>query len=186
MVTTSNFPIVREILREERYSFHKKINELVKWHNFLADLVLNFVQTPLFYVTVGKTTLQFEEASNFELQTNYIYCLSMWKVFVNAINLCWKNWTYSHTKGTKISYKFDVTNSGNHWGNGTLENVCKGKFPKMVRIASSKKTKPWENVHDVNIETKLYIMKLIHASSSFIINFETLTKLSKSLSKRLL
>ena len=57
MVTTSNFPIVREILREERYSFHKKINELVKWHNFLADLVLNFVQTPLFYVTVGKTTL---------------------------------------------------------------------------------------------------------------------------------
>ena len=46
----------------------------------------------------------------------------------------------------------------------------------MVRIASSKKTKPWENVHDVNIETKLYIMKLIHASSSFIINFETYQK----------
>lgn len=56
----------------------------------------------------------------------------------------------------------------------------------MARIASSKKTKPWENVHDVNIETKLYITKLIHASSSFIINFETLTKLSKSLSKWLL
>ena len=46
----------------------------------------------------------------------------------------------------------------------------------MVRIASSKKTKPWENVHDVNIETKLYIMKLIHASSSFIMNFEIIKK----------
>ena len=77
----------------------------------------------------------------------------------------------SHTKGTKIKYKFDVTNSGNHWGNGTLGNVYKGKIPEVLRIASSKTTKPFtkSNIYEVNSETKLYIMKPTHARCTIIL-----------------
>ena len=45
MATTSKVPIVPRLLREEKYTFPKKINELVKWHNIPPDLVLNFDQT---------------------------------------------------------------------------------------------------------------------------------------------
>ena len=47
MTTTSKVPIAPGLLWEEKYTFQKKINELVKWRSMPPDLVLNFDQTPL-------------------------------------------------------------------------------------------------------------------------------------------
>ena len=124
--------------------------------------MLNFVLIPFFYGIVGNTTCSFEGALNFNLQTNYIYCLSKSGRLLSIKLIYARKTERNRTKGTKISYKFDVTNSGNHCGNGTLRNVFKAKIPKMVRIAISKTTKPWENVYEVNIERKLYMMQPIH------------------------
>ena len=64
ILTTSKVPIASGLLREEKYTFQKKINELGKWHNIPPDLVLNFDQTPLSYITVGNMTLEFEGATS--------------------------------------------------------------------------------------------------------------------------
>ena len=52
MATTSKVPIAPGLLMEEKYTFQKNINELVQWPNIPPDLVLNFDQTPLSYITV--------------------------------------------------------------------------------------------------------------------------------------
>ena len=64
MATTSKVPIAPGLLREEKYTFQKKISDLVKWHNIHPDLVSNFDQTPLSYIIVGNTTLEFEGATS--------------------------------------------------------------------------------------------------------------------------
>ena len=63
MAITSKVSIVPGLLREKKYTFEKKINELVKWHNIPPFLVLYFDQTPLSYITVGNATLEFEGAT---------------------------------------------------------------------------------------------------------------------------
>ena len=68
MATTSKVPIASGLLREEKYTFQKKINELGKWHNIPPDLVLNFDQTPLLYITVGNMTLELNVQHRFQLK----------------------------------------------------------------------------------------------------------------------
>ena len=110
-----------------------------------------------------------------ELQTSIYkqitYTVSASGKFLSMQLICAENTERSHTKGTKIQYKFDVTNSGNDWGIGTLGSVHKIKIPEVVHIASSKTTKPFmkSNVYEVNIEIKLYIMKPIQAPCIIII-----------------
>ena len=52
MTTTSKIPIAPGLLKEEQLTFQQKIQALIKWHDIPKDLVLNFDQTPLFYITV--------------------------------------------------------------------------------------------------------------------------------------
>ena len=64
MVTTSKIPIVPGLLKEKQLTFQRKIQVLIKWHDIPEDLVLNFNQTPLSYITVGNDTLEFEGAKS--------------------------------------------------------------------------------------------------------------------------
>ena len=64
MVTTLKIPVAPGLLKEEQLTFQRKIQTLIKWHDIPKDLVLNFDQTPLSYITVGNNTLEFEGAKS--------------------------------------------------------------------------------------------------------------------------
>ena len=62
MATTLKIPIDQGLLKEEQLTIQWKIQALIKWHGIPKDLVLNFDQTPLSYITVGNNTLEYEGA----------------------------------------------------------------------------------------------------------------------------
>ena len=59
ITTTSKLPVAPGLLKETKFTFQRKIQELVTWHKILKEMVINFDQTPLSYVTVGNTTVEF-------------------------------------------------------------------------------------------------------------------------------
>ena len=64
MATTSKIPVAPGLLKEEELTFQRKSQALIKWHGIPKDLTLNFDQTPLYYITVGNSTLDFEGAKS--------------------------------------------------------------------------------------------------------------------------
>ena len=53
IATTSKAPIAPGLLKEEKFTFQRKIQELVTWYKIPKELIINFDQTPLSYITVG-------------------------------------------------------------------------------------------------------------------------------------
>ena len=51
IATTSKIPVAPGLLKEEQLTFQRKIQALIKWHEIPKELVLNFDQTPLSYIT---------------------------------------------------------------------------------------------------------------------------------------
>ena len=43
------------LLKEEKYTFQRKIQELVTWHKIPTELIINFEQMLLSYITVDNT-----------------------------------------------------------------------------------------------------------------------------------
>ena len=58
IATTSKAPVAPSLLKEEKFTFQRKIQELVTWHK-IPKLIINFDQTPLSYITVANTRLSF-------------------------------------------------------------------------------------------------------------------------------
>ena len=91
------------------------------------ELVLNFNQTPLSYITVGNNTLEFEGAKSFPVKgkgkgkqitgTFTVFAtgqfLPMQLIYAGKTNRC-------HTQGIEFPPGFDVTHSHNHWSNDEL------------------------------------------------------------------
>ena len=57
MATTSKIQIATRLLKEEQLMFQRKMQALIKWRDIPKDIVLNFDQTLLSYITVGNNTL---------------------------------------------------------------------------------------------------------------------------------
>ena len=125
--TTSKVPTAPGLLREEKYTFQKidkvikTIHELIKWHNIPPDLVLNFDQTLLSYITVGNTTLEFEGTTSvpvkgkgkskkitrtFTISASGKFLL-MQLIYVTKTERC-------HPQGIKFPSEFNATHSENH------------------------------------------------------------------------
>ena len=62
IATTSKVPGAPGLLKEEEFTFQRKIQELVTWHKIPKNLIINIGQAPLSYITVGNTTLEFSGA----------------------------------------------------------------------------------------------------------------------------
>ena len=130
MATTSKVPIAPGLLRKEKYTFQKKINELVKWHNIPLNLVLNFDQTPLSYISVGNTALEFEGATLVPVkgkgkskQITGTFTISASGKFL-PMQLIYAGKTERfHPQGIKFPSEFDVTHSENHWSNEILARL---------------------------------------------------------------
>ena len=64
IITTSKVPFALGLLKEEMFTFQRKIQELVTWHKISKKLIINFDQMPLSYITGGNTTLEFSGAQS--------------------------------------------------------------------------------------------------------------------------
>ena len=64
MATTAKTPIAPALLSEAKLNFQPKIKELQASHKISEDLIINFNQTPLPYVCIGKRTYHTQGASN--------------------------------------------------------------------------------------------------------------------------
>ena len=62
IATTSKVLGALGLLKEEKFTFQRKIQELVTWHKIPKNLIINIGQAPLSYITVGNTTLEFSGA----------------------------------------------------------------------------------------------------------------------------
>ena len=123
MAITSKVPIAPGLLREEKYTFQKKMNEFIKWHNIPPDLILNFDQTTLSYISVGNTTLEFEGARSVPIKSKQITgtftisasgkFLPMQLIYAGKTERC-------YTQGIKFPSEFHITHSENHWRNEIL------------------------------------------------------------------
>ena len=47
IATTTKVPVAPGLLKQERFSFQRKIRELVTWHRIPKEFIINFDQTPL-------------------------------------------------------------------------------------------------------------------------------------------
>ena len=64
MATTSKIQIATRLLKQEQLMFQRNIQALIKWHDIPKDIVLNFNQMLLSYITVGNNSLEFEGAKS--------------------------------------------------------------------------------------------------------------------------
>ena len=56
IATTTKVPVAPGLLKQERFSFQRKIREFVTWHRIPKEFIINFDQTPLswaFWCTIG-------------------------------------------------------------------------------------------------------------------------------------
>ena len=53
--TTSKVTLAPGLLKEEKYTFQRKIQGLVTWHKIPTELIINFEQMLLSYITVDNT-----------------------------------------------------------------------------------------------------------------------------------
>ena len=143
MATTSKIPIAPELLKEEQLTFQQKIQALIKWYDISKDVVLNFDQTFLSYITLGNNTLEFEGAkpvpvkgkgkgkqitATFDFSATGRF-LPMQLIYAGKTKRC-------HPQGIKFPSGFDITHSLNHWRNEELaiQHICVIILPYVDKI----------------------------------------------------
>ena len=143
MATTSKIPVAPGLLKEEQLTFQRKILALIKWHDIPKELVLNFDQTPLSYITVGNSTLDFEGAKSVPVkgkgkgkQITGTFTVSadgrflpMQLIYAGKTDRC-------HPKGIEFPHGFHITHSPNHWSNEELaiEHISKIVIPYVEKM----------------------------------------------------
>ena len=104
-----------------KYTFQKRIIELVNWHKIPTDLVLNLDQTPLSYITVGNKTSEFEGATSVPVKGKWknkqvagTFTVLASGKFLPIQLICAAKTERSYLQGIKFRSELDVTHSENH------------------------------------------------------------------------
>ena len=143
MATISKIPVAPGLLKEEQLTFQRKTQALIKWYDIPKELVLNFDQTPLSYITVGNNTLEFEDAKSVPVkgkgkgkQITGTFTVSATGRFL-PIQLIYAGKT-NRCQPQSIEFPpgFDVTHSHNHWSNEELaiQHICKIVIPYVDKM----------------------------------------------------
>ena len=143
MATTLKIPIAPGLLKEEQLTFQRKIQALIKWHDITKDLVLNFDQTSLSYITVENNTLEFEGRKSVPVkgkrkgkQITGTFSVSTTGRFLPMQLICAGKTKRRHPQGIKFPSGFDVTHSFKDWSNDELaiQHIHEIIFPYVGKI----------------------------------------------------
>ena len=141
--TTSKIPVAPGLLKEEQLTFQRKIQALIKWYDIPKELVLNFDQTPLSYITVGNNTLEFEGAKSVPVkgkgkgkQITGTFTVSATGRFLPMQLIDAGKTNRCHPQGIELPPGFDVIHSHNHWSNEELaiQHICKIVIPYVDKM----------------------------------------------------
>ena len=110
IATTSMVPVAPGL------TFHRKTQELVTWHKIWKELIINFDQTLLSYITVVNTTLEFSRLQSVPVkgkekgkQITGTFSITAAGKFMQLI-YTGKTQRY-HPKGIPFPDRFDVSHS---------------------------------------------------------------------------
>ena len=143
MAATAKIPIALALLNEFKFDFQRKIKEMQTWHEIPEDLIINFDQTPLPYISTGNRTYAKKGSSNVPLvgkgkkkQIAGTFTITMSGSFL-PMQLIYKVTTNRClTKGVDFPTDFDVTYTANHWSN---ESKAIQHLEKIVFLYVEKK-----------------------------------------------
>ena len=121
IATALKIPVTPGLLKKEKFTFQRKIQELVTWHRIPKKLINSFHQMPLSYITVGNTTPELSGVQPVPVKgkgkeksitgtfsiTAAGNSLPMQLIYVVKTQHC-------HPKGIPLAYRFDVIHSKNH------------------------------------------------------------------------
>ena len=127
MAATLKIPIAPGLLKEEQLTFQRKIQALIKWHDIIKDLVLNFDQTSFSYITVENNILEFEGRKSVPVkgkgkrkQITGTFSVSATGRSLPMQLICAGKTKRRHPQGIKFPSGFDVTHSLKDWSNDEL------------------------------------------------------------------
>ena len=123
--TTCKLPVAPGLLKEVKLGFQRKIKQLQVWHNIPDELIVNFDQTPLSYVSSSKHTLHFKGQKSVPLigkgrqkQITGTFACTMAGDYM-PMQLIYEGLTdRCHPKDVEFPEGFNITHSHNHWSNG--------------------------------------------------------------------
>lgn len=124
MTTTSKMPIAHGIIREAKLHFQRQIKTAHTNHSVPDELILNFDQTPLSYISVGKHTLEVRGTKTVPVagkgdkrQITGTFTISKAGDFL-PMQLIYEGKTEQcHPCGVEFPDGFNVTHAPNHWSN---------------------------------------------------------------------
>ena len=124
MTTTSKMPIAHGIIREAKLHFQRQIKTAHTNHSVPDELILNFDQTPLSYISVGKHTLEVRGTKTVPVagkgdkrQITGTFTISKAGDFL-PMQLIYEGKTEQcHPRGVEFPDGFNVTHTPNHWSN---------------------------------------------------------------------
>ena len=122
------FRLPRDFWKKSSLHFNRKLRFLLNGIvSQIKDLVLNFDQTPLLYITVGNSTLEFEGAkpvpvkgNRKEKQIKGTFTTTVAGLFLLMQLTYTGKTTCYHPQSIVFPQVFDVTHSDNHWSNKEL------------------------------------------------------------------
>ena len=154
MATTAKIPVAPGLLQEVKLSFQRKIKTLKEKYSVPEDLILNFDQTPLSYVSSGSHTLHNKGAKSVPLvgkgkkkQITGTFTVTMSGNFL-PMQLIYEGKTpRSLPQGITFPDGFNLTFTPNHWSNEdkVIEHLEKIVFPfvtekrKELELADNQK-----------------------------------------------
>ena len=133
--TTGKVEPSKKFLEEEKFTFQRKISNVILDHDIPPALVLNLDQTPLSYVSPGKYTFSSKGAKNVPIkglddkrQITATFVVSATGTFL-PVQLIYQGKSRRCLPKFTFPANFDVTYTPNHWSN--LEK-CEDLFKIII------------------------------------------------------
>ena len=121
--TTGKVEPPKKFLQEEKFTFQRKISNVILDHDFPSALVLNLEETPISYVSSGKYTFSSKGSKNVPIkglddkrQIIVTFVASATGYFLPIQLICQGKSKWCFPKFT-FPYKLHVTFIPNHWSN---------------------------------------------------------------------
>ena len=140
--TTDKIPVSPGLLKEVKLNYQRQIKVLFDWHDIPDELVINYDQTPLSYVSSPNHTLEVQGATSVPLvgkgkkkQITGTFAVTKSGVFLPMQIIYEGKTDRCHPRGIEFPEGFNVTHSENHWSNEekAIEHLQMVIFPYLEK-----------------------------------------------------
>ena len=140
--TTEKIPVSPGLLKEVKLNYQRNIKQLHSWHDIPDELIVNFDQTPLSYISSPNHTLAEQGSSSVPLigkgkkkQITGTFAVTKSGEFLPMQIIYEGKTDRYHPKGVEFPDGFNITHSKNHWSNEekVVEHLTTVIFPYLKK-----------------------------------------------------